>query len=446
MAMPRSRLLILILVFLGSRIALVCTPQADSTVNHFLLIGFEMRYAAATGRSVYELHRSSQEQIFRQHAPEQPMTQEIRQGFELEYPPLANWLMTFPTYFATGWGQGNWQVGNVHLDSAARGFRLLMGVTDLATFALLTHFLLRARGRVSELGLWTYVLGGLSLHHVLYERYDLLMGALLLAVLAILVAKRHWMFAITALAVAIHVKVVPILVAPAVLLATIRTTWQPPGVFLRGLAVRGLGLAGVTVALLLPFWLKDGPQTLAFLKYHSDRGLQVESVPATVALLFSPPSTATIYRTHGADDVMSPITPLLGQLASGILLAWVLGSTVWLARRSPNGNPCLSLLVVLWGTMVAAKVFSPQYLLWLVPVVPLVVGTFPHRRPAILLAGSLLVMGVLTSMIHRLTFLPGGLAVSAVRNGLFIATFGWLVFQLWKNPQAFSVPNKLSSP
>src|SRR5205814_18461 len=67
-----------------------------------------------------------------------------------------------------------------------------------------------------------YVASGAALFPVLYDRPDLLVGALLLLACALLVARSHWPMVMATLAGAINFKLVPILRAPAFIIARLR--------------------------------------------------------------------------------------------------------------------------------------------------------------------------------------------------------------------------------
>jgi len=65
--------------------------------------------------------------------------------------------------------------------------------------------------------------------------------------------------------------------------------------------MRSIVLAAFVLLILVPFWLWLGSSTLGFLKYHAERGLQIESVPATIALMLQPKQIVVV--THGAIDL-----------------------------------------------------------------------------------------------------------------------------------------------
>jgi hypothetical protein len=149
----------------------------------------------------------------------------------------------------------------------------------------------------------------------------------------------------------------------------------------------------VGAALLLvfvPIYLYEGPQSLGLLYYHAERGLNTESVLSSVVLLFSffGHDVAPL-GAHQCWNLVSSATPFLVKLSAPLVAALVLGVVYGLwsaARRRPAPERAGSLAVVYGpafigfaaaafaASIVASKVFSPQYIVWLLPLVPLLPG------------------------------------------------------------------------
>jgi hypothetical protein len=225
---------------------------------------------------------------------------------------------------------------------------------------------------------------------LLYDRMDLVVGVLLAAALAMLLSMPHWAWSLLLLAIVINFKIVALLAAPVWVIGSLRC-----GVFRRSprnqllaVAVRSSALVALTIALFIPFWLRDGKQSLAFLGYHAARGLQTESLAADILLLLDRADTQ-VTSAYGSTDLVSPGAPLFIYVATAAVLL-LEGVVVWrlyhevaasgrtraddvrVAHAYPEtiARYCVLLLAV---GMCASKVFSPQYLLWLLPLAPLVV-------------------------------------------------------------------------
>ena len=140
------------------------------------------------------------------------------------------------------------------------------GLTDLAFTLML------ARARRGLLPVLVWLLGVPLLGSTAYARFDLLPGVLCGA--AVLLVARHPRTAAAVVAVATGVKLWPALVIPP-LLAVARPRRAATAV----LVGTGLALAGASVV------LAGWGRLLSPLTYQSDRGLQIESVLATPAML-----------------------------------------------------------------------------------------------------------------------------------------------------------------
>jgi hypothetical protein len=99
-----------------------------------------------------------------------------------------------------------------------------------------------------------------------------------------------------------------------------------------------------------------------------------------------------------------------------------------------------------FGVLVGNKVFSPQYLLWLVPLVPLLPFAWPKRR---LVLGWFLVICLLTTVLWRVFVAqvmrpvepgsdamlgptPLGAGLILVRNALVVGLTVYLNWQLFR--------------
>jgi hypothetical protein len=143
----------------------------------------------------------------------------------------------------------------------------------------------------------------------------------------------------------------------------------------RRAVVRGLASAGAVVAATaaVTFALTGSTGFVQVLSYQSRRGLQCESLAALPFLWLRHlhvPAYGTRFR-FGAWEVTGPHVDLLAGVTTGVYVAGLvgLGLAQWrLPRRDGAGAVALTAMAVLVLTLVTNKVFSPQYLLWLLGV------------------------------------------------------------------------------
>ncbi|CAN5163461.1 glycosyltransferase family 87 protein [soil metagenome] len=307
-------------------------------------------------------------------------------------------------------------------------------LTDL----VFTLVLWRAARRHSLRPVTTWVLAVPLLGSTTYVRFDLLPGVLCgLAVL--LLARRPGAASVLA-SVAAGIKLWPVLLLPALL--GVRAARRR---VLVGAALTGSLL--VVVSLLLAGW----ERLFSPLGYQVARGLQVESVlatPAMVAWALVPDTWVVAYASSKSFEVDGPAVPALiaaSTLATVLYLAALVASwarLVWLARLRVDVDPATSVWLVLgavMGFIVIGKVFSPQYLLWVIPVAAtamVVVDSRPLRSWTALL----LVVAGLTHVVFPLNYevisagtgaVVATVAALALRNGLVVWLFVVAAAHAW---------------
>jgi hypothetical protein len=236
-----------------------------------------------------------------------------------------------------------------------------------------------------------------------------------------------------AIAAGVLAKLYPLALVPALAIP-----WLVP--FDRGRLVGfGTAIAVTLAAGLLPFVALAGANALTFLGYQALRGLQIESVGGGLVVLdgllrgqpvaLSSPFLAVEVGGPLASGLLA-VLPVLTVLAF-CTLAWfgwrrVNAEHARFGRVSPRTIVLLAAasVVVLVAT---SKVFSIQYVVWLVP--------FAALLPKWQFWLAAVIVG-LTMPIHPLLYdglvgqdaLP--ILVLNLRNGLLLALAGWLVWDL----------------
>jgi hypothetical protein len=206
----------------------------------------------------------------------------------------------------------------------------------------------------------------------LLGRYDLFPAMLTVAALWA-ARRRRYMLAYLFLAAGALLKLYPIALLPVLMiehrryLMTNDRPWRLP--VAQGVAAVG---ALVTASFALGFWV-EGWNALSVFYYAAARPLQVESLGATLLWLGSFLGFSAVTE-HGWASYN-----LVGPLDSGImaLLSFAgLAGLGWIYWRSWLGRLELGrgMLAVVCVTLLTSKVFSPQYLIWALPLVVEVEG------------------------------------------------------------------------
>jgi hypothetical protein len=203
------------------------------------------------------------------------------------------------------------------------------------------------------------------------ERFDLVPAGLTLVAL-LLAERKQWTWAYLALAAGTFLKYYPIVLMLPLFVAHLRSTEAPVRERVRAL-VRPIAVCAAACAGLLLLSLLINPvifyRQIATLM---QRPLEVESVPATLVWLGSHAGfPMRSFGGFGSDNVDSAVAPaaalVVGLIALLALITAISG--LWF-RRSTLPQAWLAVLMMI---TIAGKVFSAQYLIWLLPIAALVV-------------------------------------------------------------------------
>ena len=350
-------------------------------------------------------------------------------NFPFEYPPLAILSMVVPYLLAAPFGQVTLDVYKVLF----AGWEAIL----LGLLGLVLRRIVRGGGSAipgaseRELGGRLLVLtAGASL--ALTWRYDLFPALLLMAGLAAALDGRP---ATVGLAVAAGTlaKLFPLVALPALV-----SRWLAP----RDPRPIGRSLAtfGLLIALVLgPLLLLAGRDAFAFVGYQVARGLEIESIGGGLAVLAGhvsgqPPALSFGFSAVNVEGSLAGsmllVLPVVTIAAIGLLavVGWrrIRDDVGRVGRVRPVTISTLTAASMLM-LLVTSKVYSIQYVVWLVPLVALL------PRPQFWLAA---VCVALTIPIHPILFaalvrqeaLP--ILVLNVRNLLLVALTAWVVVDL----------------
>jgi len=285
-------------------------------------------------------------------------------GFGLEYPPLA-----LPTFVLPALAVGP--------SASAFAYRTAFeGVMLACGLALIPIVILSLRPfaeRRSDLVIPAALLAAspLLLGPMITARWDLWPALLTAAAIAAVLADRPRIGA-GFLALGILAKVYPIVLAPLLIAAV----WRRRG---RSEALISSAVAIAVIAVVLgPFLVLAGAGTLEALRVAVVRPLQVETLGGSLLLLLHgvAGTSVEVVRNFGSENLAGRLPQLLAVAQSG---AWLLGVTfIWFQfTRGPGTAARLlaSLAATLCLYVALGKVLSPQYLIWLIPLV----ATVPRR-------------------------------------------------------------------
>lgn len=279
--------------------------------------------------------------------------------FSLEYPPGAIPVFVAPELTAAPADFGAY----------GRAFEKWMALCGVAIVLLVGAALapLRAPPRRSALALGLVAIFPLLLGNVVLSRFDLWPAALTAGALAALLAGRESL-ASAVLAAAVLAKLYPAVIVPIAL----AYVWRRSG---RDAAMR---FAGVLVALLvagfLPFAIISPGGLAHSFSTQLGRPLQLESLGS--ALLIAAHHVGglalTLKSDHGSQNLEGTLPSIVGALSGALQLCAVVWTWIAFARGAATRERLVTASAAAVVAFVAfGKVFSPQYMVWLVPLVAL---------------------------------------------------------------------------
>jgi uncharacterized membrane protein len=330
--------------------------------------------------------------------------------FFMEYPPGALVVFLPPAAFS-------------HYNAA---FKCLMAVCGVATLLLVAYLLVRFG--VSTTRLWVavllFALSPLALGPISLNTYDAWPALLTLAALALLLAERD-VAAFALLGAAFAAKVYPVVLIPPAAIFV----WRTRG---RASVLRGLAAFAAVVAVFLVPFLAVAPHGLAeSFRAQAARSLQVESLLGSllaVADRMGIYSATVVHRTGHAIsyDLVGSLPETLAVLSSiAQALAVIAVAWLYLRGRDDPRRLALAFAAAIAGFLAFTRFFSPQYLVWLVPFVPLL------EPAAWVLTATALVLAQVWFFHYRDVFALGGYVwLVLVRDLLVVALFAVVLLRL----------------
>jgi hypothetical protein len=281
--------------------------------------------------------------------------------FRVEYPPAALPVFLLPAIGDRG-------------DELAyrRSFERLMALCGLLAVAgaALCLIALRAEPERVYAALAFVALAPLALGSVILTRFDLWPAALAVLGLATLLWARNRL-GLATLGLAAAAKVFPAVLVPPALVYISRRRGRREALVCAGICAAVVALCFLPFVILSPGGIWDS------LRRQADRPLQIESLGSSFLLVAHQLGGYAVHLelSHGSQNQGGTLPDVLAGVQSLLQAVAVIG--IWIAFARGPATP--ERLVRYCAAAVAAfvalgKVLSPQFLIWLIPLVPLVRG------------------------------------------------------------------------
>ena len=340
--------------------------------------------------------------------------------FPVEYPPLAIPLFVLPGHSGNVVAYSDWFNVEMYLMCAGAA------ATTAAAAARLWPY-----GRKAYLVGATFAVCVLATGAIVGNRYDAAV-ALLLGIVLLLLAHERWIGAAMVLGLGFALKITPAILLPLVFV----------------LAVQKRTILWAFVFFVITATLPFVPYAVHGLKgieypftYQIHRPLQVESVLAA-PLLFGHVVHhvwVEIGTAYGSQFIAATGAGTLARLSGFIegLALIVTYGLIWRRRATLRATPRLvplAVLAVILAFMTFGKVLSPQYFIWILPAIALVL---PERRAlaALLVVALLLTQIEFPSNYWSFIYLDSGaIMIVVLRDAVLFAAFVVSLVHLWRLP------------
>ena len=334
----------------------------------------------------------------------------------VEYPPGAFAVFLPPAVLPGG-----------AYNAAFKTLMALCGIAALFAVVLTLVTLGASRHRLYAAAV-LFALSPVAVGPISLNTYDLFPAALTACALAAFVRRRE-VLGFGLLGLAVTAKLYPLAVVP---LAAIYV-WSIAG---RRRTLRGLGVfVAVALLVVLPFAVLSPGGLWDSFHSQSARGLQIESLAASVLLAADQLGLYAATIVHGATgaatrDLAGPLPDALATITS-LLQALAVAAVWWLFWRGPRSAERLVLAsaAAVTGFLVFNRFVSPQYVVWLIPLVLLLPGA--TGLAAVGLVGLSLVLAQIWFFHYSHLFQLEGISwLVAARNALLLALYVLLVVRL----------------
>lgn len=288
--------------------------------------------------------------------------------FVFEFPPFSLVFFIIPGLFT----------------SDLETYALLFGLEVVVCIALTLHFTLRICERIGANKLAvTFIFTMFFLMYFPIRKFDIFPACATLIALYFFMERRFGL-AYGFAAFATLTKIYPALI---ILLFLMLNMLDKNGRRERNIAVGVVACAAVSVMAVGPLMLAGVPFTdcLGFIGFHADRGFQVESLFAEFVRVLTELglTTSSIVPAHDTHDVVGPLCDAVMPYWTAVVVIaigamfvvsarFVIRNSGRLSAEWNDRSLVLMATVIILMFMMTNKVFSTQYMVWIMPMLALI--------------------------------------------------------------------------
>lgn len=285
--------------------------------------------------------------------------------FNLEYPPLALLPFVLPRIVALGLAKNYYIYAFLFLLE-----NILFSTINM--LLLIRVKTVRSSENQSIKVLVLYTLSTFIISPILLWRYDLFPTVLTVLALVAVLSNRSTLAGIS-LGLGVAAKLYPLMLLP------VFTLYFFTNKSYRAILNICLGTVGAVCLSFLPFLITTKDKLFSFFLYHQERGLQIESLPAGIISLLHKWGFIELKTIagYGSRDIVSPVDHIVLAvlpLVFIILYISMLVSCWYRFREERHKDKLIKIdslvaytLLALLIFIITNKVFSPQYIVWIIP-------------------------------------------------------------------------------
>jgi uncharacterized membrane protein len=285
--------------------------------------------------------------------------------FNLEYPPFALLPFVLPRMVALGLAKNYYIYAFLFLLE-----NILFSTINMLLLLRVVSVYASQPQRIRVLVFYT--LFTLIISPVLLWRYDLFPTVLTVVALVAVLSNRPTLAGIS-LGLGVAAKLYPLMLLP------VFTVYFFTNKSYRAILNIWLGTLGTVFLSFLPFLITTKDKLFSFLDYHKERGLQIESLPAGLISLVHKWGLIELKTVagYGSRNIVSPLDDIVLAVLPLLLIILYISMLVscWYRFREERSKSELMkvdslvayTLLALLIFIITNKVFSPQYIVWIIP-------------------------------------------------------------------------------
>jgi len=344
--------------------------------------------------------------------------------FAMEYPPMALIAFTLPHFISTNGSL------TLHQYSYAYLFENVLFSLAISTLLLasIRYWHPEKRERIKPLALFTVLI--IICAPLIPWRYDLFPALLTFLAMFFIIVNKPALAGVS-IGIAVAAKLYPVITIPIFVMYLLLNK----EIFSFKRFIYG---GGISILTLLPFFILAPDWMTSFLSYHQLRGFEIESTISGLLLLGKILGIGSVKVVHNFSSFN------ISSAHADILINWIPYITItahliiyascfyWFRHEYKQRSSILPesfvvyILVSIMIFIATNKVFSPQYIIWLIPFVPLIRFRYASILVIIALFTNLIFPSSFALLIN---FNPLAILLLNIRNILFIMLIIWILFE-----------------